>query len=355
MIKIGIIGLGYRGKYHWEKIHQISDAEVVAVLDPDEQKRKEYLDKGVRVYSEEQLDEFLTEPVDLVVVAAPNQYHLNYGIRVLASGKHLLCEKPAALNINDLQNMIQEADRAQKVFAVHQPRRFDRDFLMVKQIADSGMLGRIHTIESRIMGERGVLFGWRNEVEAGGGILWEWAPHLIDQYLQLFPGESVVKVFGRMESVVSKNVEDYIEIDLTFTNRVTAKIVISTFALLKLPRWYMLGDRGTMLMENMMEDSCTIMKLKDEVETLEDIPGKRMMSASQTIAPLDSVYIEQVSPPKTKDCSMLFWENLVLAVKKQASILVKPKEVLRQFQIIEAVRESFRTGQVVTLERQEKE
>ena len=53
--------------------------------------------------------------------------------------------------------------KQEKKFTVHQPRRFDRDYLMLKEVIDSHVIGDVHTIESRVHGERGILFGWRGE------------------------------------------------------------------------------------------------------------------------------------------------------------------------------------------------
>ena len=68
-----------------------------------------------------------------------------------------------------------------KIFSVHQNRRFDVDFLAMKKLNDSGDLGELINIESRIHGSRGIPSDWRGEKEHGGGMLLDWGVHLIDQ------------------------------------------------------------------------------------------------------------------------------------------------------------------------------
>ena len=99
--------------------------------------------------------------MDIVIVATKIEERAYYAIQAMTAGFHVLCEKPVAMNMKELEEIIAISDKTGRKFTVHQPRRFDRDYLMLKEVIDSHVIGEVHTIESRVHGERGVLFGWR--------------------------------------------------------------------------------------------------------------------------------------------------------------------------------------------------
>lgn len=163
MIRVGIIGYGYMGQFHKKKIVQSGQASVVAILDKEQRRREEGLSDGYHVYSEKQLETFFKETMDIVIVATKIEERAYYAIQAMTAGFHVLCEKPVAMNMKELEEIIAISDKTGRKFTVHQPRRFDRDYLMLKEVIDSHVIGEVHTIESRVHGERGVLFGWRAE------------------------------------------------------------------------------------------------------------------------------------------------------------------------------------------------
>ena len=88
---------------------------------------------------------------------------------------------------------------------VHQNRRWDVDFLAMKQIHDSGELGKVLNIESRIHGSRGIPSDWRGIREHGGGMLFDWGIHLIDQLLQIFTGK-IERIYCTFEMCIRDRV-----------------------------------------------------------------------------------------------------------------------------------------------------
>jgi scyllo-inositol 2-dehydrogenase (NADP+) len=350
MIKVGIIGFGYMGHYHWNKVKQTGKAEVTAICDIDPDRLEEGRKNGFHVYTPRELNSFLKEETDLVVIATPNQFHTYYSIKSMEAGHHVLCEKPVTLNVNDLNKIISEAEKTGKIFTAHLQRRFDRDYLMVKKTIESGVIGNVHTIESRIMGERGVCYGWRADPAAGGGMLYDWGPHLIDQYLQMFSGEKVLSVQARLKSILTPAVDDYVELNLSFSNNIYAKIIISTFALQKMPRWYVLADRGTMKLDDMTGESGGIARIKREVKGFDSVLGKSGLGPSRTMAPLEPGYMEKIALPEVEDTSMNYWNGLIDCIANDRTPYVKPEDILRQMKIIELAQESSRSGQVIQTE-----
>lgn len=346
MIRVGIIGYGYMGHFHKKKIQQSAEAKLIAILDSEESRRAEAVKEGYHVYSENQLTDFFQEPMDLVIVATQNKYHAYYVIQAMTAGFHVMCEKPAAMNTSELEEILAVSKQSGRIFTVHQPRRFDRDYLMLKQVVSEHMIGEIHTIESRIHGERGMIAGWRAKGQNGGGLLYDWGVHLIDQFLQLFPEEKVIRIQCRMQSVLSMDVEDYVELNMTFSNNVYAKIVLSTFALCEMPRWFALGNRGTLRLDDMTGANGRIVRLNTDVRTQSLLRGQ-MFAPSLTMAPLEPMYKEQVPIPNVGDTTMFFWNNLIASLLGDGEFCVKPKEAVRQMMILEAARKSNEINQIL--------
>lgn len=347
MIKAGIIGFGYMGHFHYNKAIESGQAEVIAICDVDDKKLEEGIKTGLHAYRDTEIDDFLREDMDLVVIATQNQFHAPYAIRALRAGKHVMCEKPVTMTVKELKEIMAVSRETGKLFTVHQQRRFDIDFQMIAEVVHSGEIGSVHTIESRIMGERGVCFGWRADPEAGGGMLYDWGVHLIDQMLQLFAGERVESVHARLNSVLTPAVDDYFELDLQFSNHIYAKIMVCTFALQKLPRWFVFGDRGTMKLDDMSGKSGGIGRIRREVKGFDSVVGKTELGPSRTMAPLEAGYLEQLELPDKKEEPLKYWKNLIASIEGKEEPYVKQEELLRQMQIVEAAFRSAELGEVI--------
>ncbi len=153
--------------------------------------------------------------MDFVTIATPNDFHKPIAIQAMAAGKHVISEKPVTLSSRDLQAMIDASRKYDRVFSVHQNRRWDEDFLVMKQIYNENMLGRVFNIESRVHGSRGVPGDWRNTWLQGGGMILDWGVHMLDQLLQLVD-DDVISTFCTVSHVTNDEVDDGFKAILTF-------------------------------------------------------------------------------------------------------------------------------------------
>jgi len=148
-IKVGIAGLGRSGwNIHAFWLSQIPELyQIVAVCDPIEKRRKEAEEKfKCRTY--ENFEDFVKDDeIEIVIVATLSNLHKEHTIKALKSGKNVVCEKPMAENIEDADEMINTAKETGKLLTIFQNRRYAPDFLKVKEIIDSGILGRIVMIK----------------------------------------------------------------------------------------------------------------------------------------------------------------------------------------------------------------
>lgn len=104
------------------------------------------------------------------------------------------------MNSDELVEIIKVSKERNRVFTVNQNRRTSYDFISMWRAIDKGLIGKPYVIESRVEGSRGVPEGWRTKAEQGGGMMYDWGVHLIDQLMYMCD-EKVVNVFCKMYSV----------------------------------------------------------------------------------------------------------------------------------------------------------
>lgn len=350
MLKVGIIGFGYMGNFHYEKVSHFDDIEVTCAFDNNEAKLADAASRGLRTY--DNLEDFLKEDLDLVVICTPNQWHEQYSIAAMKAGKNVLSEKPATMSVAELDNIIKVSEETGKFYTVHQQRRYDADYRVVKDMIKSGDIGKVTTIESRVLGEKGVCYGWRADPVSGGGMLYDWGVHLIDQILQLYPDEKVTSVYARVLSVLTPDVDDLFEITMMLSNGVCAKVNVGTFALQKLPRWFVFGDKGTLKLDDFSGVAGGAARIKGDVQGFESVfnnteGASKSLGASRTMAPLAKENLEVLELPKEDDMTLEYWRNLVESLKGNETPVVTPAQIRRQMQIVETAFESGRTNKSI--------
>ena len=166
--KLAVIGYGGMGGWHVQHALDSDVVELAGIYDILPEKRQLAESRGIHAYNS--YEEVLADPaVELLTVAIPNDQHESVCIRGLEAGKNVISEKPVTLDTASLQRMFDAADKAGRLFTVHQNRRWDVDFLAMKHLKETGELGDFIRIESRIHGSRGIPSDWRGIKQYGGG------------------------------------------------------------------------------------------------------------------------------------------------------------------------------------------
>lgn len=341
-----VIGYGGMGKWHIRRAQNSDVVSVIGTYDILEEKRAAATVDGLYAYPT--LEAVLADPkVDIVTVATPNDVHKEIVIAALEAGKNVICEKPVAMNSEELLKMIAASERTGKLFTVHQNRRWDADFLAMKQIYESDMLGEVFGIESRVQGSRGIPGDWRKEKEHGGGMLLDWGVHLIDQALQMIP-EKISSLYARFDHVTNNEVDDGFKLDLHFASGLTYRIEVGTSHFISLPRWYMTGNNGSASMQGWHDPAqVTCCKLWFEQGV---VPVQTSAGLTKTMAPRNenTISTETVAQPASDVHD--FYRNVCHAIDGKESQLITHAEVLRVFRVMEAAMESDRIGAPVDFE-----
>ncbi len=336
-IKTGVMGVGRMGVEHCYQIEDTEGFELVAVSSRAEERRRTIqYEFDVKIYPDHTA--LLADPeVELVVIATHTSNHEEWAIKALEAGKHVVVEKPMCLSLEGAERMIATAEECGRVLTVHQNRRWDQDFQTVRKIVEDGLLGEPFAFESRVMsfyegwpawGAEGMANPWRIKKAYGGGLLMDWGPHLIDQVLLLVPSP-VVGVFGDLQSRIwATEVDDHFKCILRFEDGTIAQVEASNNALRPLPRWYILGTKGTLWSQGGNPLEWGDIKLNLEYA---GVPQELTFEIDQP------------------ELSTGFYPDLYEALTTGREPAVKLSEARRVMQVLDAVRESARTGEVVRL------
>lgn len=342
-LKFGIIGYGGMGEWHARHIPRVEGLEVTAVYDIAAEQVAEARADGFRAY--DHLAAFLNDTeVDAVVLAVPNNYHMELAIAAAAAGKHVITEKPAALSLAQLDEMIAAAVRHEVLFTVHQNRRWDKDYHIVRQVVAENTIGKVHMVQSRVHGPNGFLHGWRAKKTPGGGMMYDWGVHLLDQLLWWIP-TPVKQVECRFRSVLNPEVDDYFICNLEFADGLLALIEVGTLCLRPLPRWYVLGAQGTLRVEELGKAEGGITTLlegpKASNRRMEDTPA----GPTRTFSPAAQARHAECPLPDVQTDWLDFYRNFAAAVAGTEELIVQPAQVRRVLSVMEAAWESEKTGQ----------
>ncbi len=186
MINTLVIGYGFAAKtFHLPFLNYLSEFQICGfVSSQSEQIQQDY--PAVAVFNDLQDALEACQP-DLVIVTTPNHLHAPQTEAALKAGAHVLVEKPFTLSSAEAEALVALANQQHKKLCVFHNRRFDGDFLTLKQLIAKNELGEIKRFESRFDRFRPEPKNrWRELAGPGSGIFWDLGPHLIDQCLQLF-------------------------------------------------------------------------------------------------------------------------------------------------------------------------
>jgi scyllo-inositol 2-dehydrogenase (NADP+) len=337
-VKMAVLGVGRMGLVHCRHIRETPGLELVAASSrAPELVRAAAEQYGVRVYRSH--EELLADPeVQWVVIANTSDQHRRWALEALAAGKNLLIEKPIALDLAETEAILGAAQKAGLQVTVHNSRRWDEDYRLVREVLKQRQLGEVYRIESRYTdcstgwgswGAQGEANPWRLKKRYGGGLLNDWGPHLFDQLLLLEPGR-VRQLYARTYSKVwSREVEDHFWAELSFEGGLSARAEASNNHRIPLPRWLLLGSRGTLAVEG--GDPSEWNSALVRVERDGKIEERRL----------------DITHP---ELSTGFYDSFARALREGSPLPVTPVQILEAMRLVEAVRQSQQTGKVIDLE-----
>lgn len=341
---IAIIGYGGMGGWHGNKIGTIDEVELKGIYDIAPARCDLAKGRGIFVY--DSVDALLADPsVELVTVAIPNHLHKDVCIRAMQAGKNVVCEKPVALNHDELQEMIDAAKKYGVIFTAHQNRRWDEDYRTIRYIYEKGTLGKVFRIESRVHGSRGIPGDWRNQKECGGGMVLDWGVHLLDQIMQMID-KKLLSIYATLSYVTNENCDDGFTVTLQFEGELAIVVEVGTSNFINLPRWYMLGENGSALVENFAQDGRIVMVC--DWEKRDAVPVVTAAGLTKTMAPRTKETIAEYPLPRQTADVGDFYRNVAKAIRGEEPQLVTHSELMRVMLLMEAIFEAAEENKVIT-------
>ncbi len=328
-VGVGLVGYGAIARGHAESVSAISGLEMRAVCDISPERRElAARDVGVKTYSS--ADELLRDPdIGLVVVGTPPSVHADPVVAALRAGKHVVCEKPFAITVDEVDRMIDAAATHHQVLTVYQSRRWDPDYLAMREAVRSGRIGELFYMESFIGGYSHPCDFWHSHEPISGGTIYDWGSHYFDWVLQMLEGS-----VRHLAAVAHKRVwhdvtnADQVRVDLTFDGGAQATFMQSDIAAALKPKWYVLGTRGAVLGE-WREDAEPPAHAPARIKVLRPADGGGTHEERLALAPRDEHG---------------FYRNLADHLAWDEPLAVTPQEARRTVAVMEAATQSIAQG-----------
>lgn len=336
MLSFAIIGMGKMAQEHAKWIIENDEMELVGICEKNTERHDDIKEKyNVEVYSD--VENLLKEKkLDFAVITTTNEVHEPISIQCLDNGVNVIVEKPMTMTYKSAQKMIKAAEENKKHLLVHQSSRWDRDYLLVKKYIEEGLIGDLLSIQSKAMfcdefwpswGIDGMSNPWRVKEKFGGGLLYDWGPHLVDQALQIMKKDPI-GVFGILQNAVwSKEVDDHFLAILKFEDNVIVQIEVSNNGRITLPRWYVIGTKGTIIVPGKSEP------FWDEVElNYVDGSGKKEIIKTKLVDIMES------------GLEGGFYAELIPFLNGKNKNFVSMHDVAKEIKVLEMIKESSDSG-----------
>ena len=250
-LRIAVAGLGrIAWQYHIPSIIKHPQFQLVAVADPLTERILEVQTQFGIINGYQLVPQMLKqEKPDLLLIASPTCFHTEQTLQAFKSGADVICEKPLACTVDDAKKIQQSMRHYQRKLMVYQPHRLTPEAVSLKNILESGVLGRIFMVRRTCCN-----FIRRNDWQAftsyGGGMLNNYGSHFLDQFIYLFGGnfKSVNAVTRRIISC--GDAEDFVKL-LAVNNRdITFDLEINMSAAFAGQEWQVCGTCGAAIWRN---------------------------------------------------------------------------------------------------------
>ena len=344
VVRLGCIGAGGFSWGHMLAVQKLDNAEIVAIADIREEQLKEKVDAfGFKDAYLDYHDLLARDDIDAVLLPLPDQVHCQVACDAMRAGKHVLCEKPMALSLDECKEMIRVSDETGKQLMIGQVGRYTPAYVKGMQLVQSGTIGKVFFIGSEYahdysnVGGRG---GWRvtpeREPIIGGGC------HAVD-LIRMIMGENPTEIsaFANNMSLTDWPIHDCCVGIMKFPSGAIGKVMTSTGCKRKYTmRTCIYGTEGTIILDN----SNPIITIYKEHFSNDSTFGKEMIGVEQ-----QKVAIE--IPVKVNS------HNLADEIKDFCNCLLEGRPVTTPGRegaatvaVCTAVVESFKTGKHVIVD-----
>jgi len=214
-VRIGVIGTGVGVRTHIPGFRSVEGAKILAISGSCQDRSEKFATElGIPTPYGDFHDLCESDQIDLVCVTSPTEFHCEHATFAISCGKHVLCEKPLALTMPEIESMARCSHGTEKICVVDHQLRFNPYIHKVRQILRKGDIGRPYFVrihqQSTSFANRNAPWNWSFDVQHGGGVRLAMGSHFID-LLNYWFGKQCLNVRCALDSVVSKRYVDGIE------------------------------------------------------------------------------------------------------------------------------------------------
>jgi scyllo-inositol 2-dehydrogenase (NADP+) len=345
-IRTAVLGYGFAGRiFHSPFVHAVPGLELSAIVQRHgDNAATDY--PGTRILRS--VNEAFGDPaIDLIVVATPNDSHVELARRALQAGKHVVIDKPIAGSSADALELIALAKKQGKLLAPFHNRRFDGDFLTVRKLVTQGTLGRVALVDAhfdrfRPMQRAGT---WKEAGGAANGLLFDLGPHLVDQALALFGVPKSITASVRQERDVTA-IEDAFDIALEFAPQsngarwIRYECHATMLAADPAPRFRVNGTLGSYVKAGLDPQEAALLGGARPAELGSGepwLPEAEAAWGTLTTAadPAEPTRLERGKVPTEVGDYRQFYANVRDAVLGEAKLVVSPEDGYRTIRLLE--------------------
>jgi len=252
-VKLGVIGAGAFSNSHLKGIKYAENCEAIAICDVDVERAKAQAEKFhiERVYQDYH-ELLVCEDIEAVTLPLPDQVHKQITIDALRAGKHVLCEKPMALSLEECREMIDAAKETGKLLMVGQIGRYNNHYNTAIEMINNGEIGELFFVESEYAHDYSAAGGvgsWRVTPERhaiiGGGC------HAVDLLRRIAGNPEEVFAYANHKVLTDWPVDDCTVAVMKFPNNVIGKVMCSIGCKRRYTmRTVLYGTEGTLIVDS---------------------------------------------------------------------------------------------------------
>ena len=341
-VRVGLVGYGLAGEsFHAPFIASTRGMRLDAIVTRDAERRARAAREHPRARLVDDVDALLADAdaLDLVVVASPNRTHVPVAQAALEAGLHVVVDKPVAPTATEARALVRQARERGRMLTVFQNRRWDGDFLTLRDLLAKGALGDVMRFETRFERWRPQpKAGWKEQADPaeGGGILLDLGTHLVDQACVLFgPVTHVYAELDRRRPGVA--VEDDAFVALTHASGTHTHAWLSAVAAQGGPRFRVLGTQAAWVKHGLdvQEDALRAgQRPRDESWGREPEARWGRLGTDESSTPVET---------RAGDYRP-FYRGVVQAVREGAPPPVDPTDAVRVLELLELARVAAQEG-----------
>jgi scyllo-inositol 2-dehydrogenase (NADP+) len=257
---------------------------------------------------------------DLTIIITPHYLHAKQALQCMNAGSSVVVEKPMCVTTSEVKKMLATAKRKRVTLSTYHNRRWDRDFVVLRDLIQSNVIGDVFRIEAGQTGYSEQKTWWRADKKISGGAIYDWGAHFTDWILQLVPTKIDYVTGFQVKNPRWKKYtnEDHSELTIRFKDNCLATLTISNLAMNETPRWRILGSKGA------------IVDRGDKYEVTRNDKGENWT----TFTPFDRVETDYPA----------YYKNVCDHIRDGVPLVITPESAGRVIGVLAAANESAGKG-----------